>query len=330
MLDVRRREFITLLGGAAATWPRVARAQQPERMRRIGVLMGITNDSEGQGRIVAFKQALEELGWTEGRNVQIEVRWTEGNVADRIRANATELLTMTPDVILANGTPVSAALRLKSQSIPIVFVAVTDPVGSELVTNLARPGGNITGFSVFEYTMAGKWMQIIKETAPSVNQIGLLHNPSNPAVAGFFPEFRTAAQSLAMQLTVIGARDPGEIDRGLGVFMQRPNGGVIVLPDPFTSAHRELIITLAARFRLPTVYPFNLFAKSGGLISYGPDIVNLFQRAASYVDRILKGTSRLAICLSSSQPNTSWSSISRPRRRSASKFRRRCSPAPTR
>jgi ABC-type uncharacterized transport system substrate-binding protein len=286
---MRRREFITLLGGAAASWPLSARAQQPERMKRIGILMGVTNDSEGQGRIAAFKQTLQELGWTEGRNVQIEVRWTEGNVADRIRANATELVSMTPDVILANGTPVSAALRLESQSIPIVFVAVTAPVGSELVTNLARPGGNITGFSVFEYTMAGKWMQIIKETAPPVNHIGLLHNPSNPAVAGFFPEFRTAAQSLAMQLIVIGARDAGEIDRGLDVFMQRPSAGVIVLPDPFTSTHRELIIMLAAKFRLPTVYPFNLFAKSGGLISYGPDIVNLFQRAASYVDRILKG-----------------------------------------
>ena len=158
---MKRREFITLLG-AAAVWPITSRAQQPERKKRIGVLMGVTNDAEGQGRIAAFKQALQELGWTEGRNVQIEVRWTEGNVADRIRANATELVSMTPDVILANGTPVSAALRLESQSIPIVFVAVTDPVGSELVTNLARPRGNITGFSVFEYTMAGKWMQIIR------------------------------------------------------------------------------------------------------------------------------------------------------------------------
>ena len=266
-----------------------ARAQQTERVRRIGVLMGVTNDSEGQARIAAFKQVLQTLGWTEGTNVQIDVRWTEGNVADRIRANAIELVGMTPDVILANGTPVSAALRLESQSIPIVFVAVTDPIGSGLVSNLARPSGNITGFTVFEYGMAGKWIEMIKEAAPSVSQIGLLHNPTNPAVAGFFPEFKSAAQLLAIPLAVLGARDAYEIVREFNDFTQRPNGGMIVLPDPFTSAHREMIIKLAARHRVPTIYPFNLFAKAGGLVSYGPDILNLFQRAASYVDRILKG-----------------------------------------
>jgi len=285
---VRRRDFITLLGGAAA-WPLAARAQHPERMRKIGVLMGVANDSEGQARIAAFQQALQALGWTEGENVQVDIRWTEGNVAERIRASAAELVNMAPDVILANGTPVSVALQLQTNTIPIVFVAVTDPVGSGLVPSLARPGGNITGFTVFEYGMAGKWIEIVKEAAPRVIRIGLLHNPSNPAVAGFFPEFRTAAQSLAMQLTVLGARDAAEIEREVDAFVQRPNGGLIVLPDPFTSAHRELIIKLAARRRVPTVYPFNLFAKAGGLISYGPDIVNLFQRAPSYVDRILKG-----------------------------------------
>jgi putative ABC transport system substrate-binding protein len=285
---MKRREFITLLG-AAATWPVAARAQQGERMRRIGVLMGVANDSEGQARIAAFKQVLQMLGWIEGANFQINVRWAEGNVADRIRVNAAELVGMTPDVILANGTPVSAALRRESQSIPIIFVAVTDPIGSGLVSNLARPGGNITGFTVFEYGMAGKWIEMIKEAAPSVSQIGLLHNPTNPAVAGFFPEFRSAAQSLAIPLTVLGARDATDIVREFNDFVQRPNGGMIVLPDPFTSAHREVIIELAARRRVPTIYPFNLFARAGGLVSYGPDIVNLFQRAASYVDRILKG-----------------------------------------
>ena len=196
---MKRREFISLLGGSAVTWPIALQAQQPERMRRVGVLMGVKSDSEGHARIAAFKQVLQSLGWIEGANVQIDVRWTEGNVADRIRANATELVSMTPDVILANGTPVSAALRLESQSIPIVFVAVTDPIGSGLVSNLARPGGNITGFTVFEYGMAGKWIEIIKEAAPHVSRIGLLHNPTNPAVAGFFPEFRTAAQSLGLR-----------------------------------------------------------------------------------------------------------------------------------
>ena len=278
-----------MLGGAAAAWPLAARAQQPERVRRIGVLMGVANDSEGQARIAAFKQVLQTFGWIEGVNFQINLRWAEGNVADRIRANAAELVGITPDVILANGTPVSAALRRESQSIPIVFVAVTDPIGSGLVSNLARPGGNITGFTVFEYAMAGKWIEMIKEAAPSVSQIGLLHNPTNPAVAGFFPEFRSAAQSLAMPLNVLGARDANEIVREFNDFVQRPNGGMIVLPDPFTSAHREVIIELAARRRIPTIYSFNLFARAGGLVSYGPDIVNLFQRAASYVDRILRG-----------------------------------------
>ena len=244
---------------------------------------------EGQARIAAFKQVLQTFGWIEGVNFQINLRWAEGNVADRIRANAAELVGITPDVILANGTPVSAALRRESQSIPIVFVAVTDPIGSGLVSNLARPGGNITGFTVFEYAMAGKWIEMIKEAAPSVSQIGLLHNPTNPAVAGFFPEFRSAAQSLAMPLNVLGARDANEIVREFNDFVQRPNGGMIVLPDPFTSAHREVIIELAARRRIPTIYSFNLFARAGGLVSYGPDIVNLFQRAASYVDRILRG-----------------------------------------
>ena len=286
---IRRRELITLLGGAAAAWPLAARAQQPERVRRIGVLMGVANDFEGQARIAAFKQVLQTFGWIEGVNFQINLRWAEGNVADRIRANAAELVGITPDVILANGTPVSAALRRESQSIPIVFVAVTDPIGSGLVSNLARPGGNITGFTVFEYAMAGKWIEMIKEAAPSVSQIGLLHNPTNPAVAGFFPEFRSAAQSLAMPLNVLGARDANEIVREFNDFVQRPNGGMIVLPDPFTSAHREVIIELAARRRIPTIYSFNLFARAGGLVSYGPDIVNLFQRAASYVDRILRG-----------------------------------------
>ena len=288
MGGIRRREFIALLGGGAA-WPVATRAQQTEHVRRIGVLMGVTNNSEGQARIAAFKQVLQSLGWTEGTNVQINVRWTEGNVADRIRANAIELVGMTPDVILANGTPVSAALRLESQSIPIVFVAVTDPIGSGLVSNLARPSGNITGFTVFEYGMAGKWIEMIKEAAPNVSQIGLLHNPTNPAVAGFFPEFKSAAQLLAIPLAMLGARDTYEIVSEFNDFIQRPNGGMIVLPDPFTSAHREIIIELAARHRVPTIYPFNLFAKAGGLVSYGPDILNLFQRAASYVDRILKG-----------------------------------------
>jgi putative ABC transport system substrate-binding protein len=293
MLDLSRRQFITLLGGAAA-WPLGARAQQPERMRRIGVLMNLpADDPEGQARIAAFHQGLQEWGWTIGRNARIDYRARD---AERIRRDAAELVALAPDVILSSGTPSVATLQQATRSVPIVFTQVVDPVGSGFVESLARPGGNITGFSVFEYGISGKWLELLKEVAPlellkevapRVTRVAVLRDFA--AGLGQLGAIQSVASSFGVELSPIDVRDAGEIERAVTAFARFPNGGLIVTGSTPALVHRELITTLAARHRLPAVYAFRYFVTSGGLISYGPNSIDPFRRAAAYVDRILKG-----------------------------------------
>jgi putative tryptophan/tyrosine transport system substrate-binding protein len=285
---IKRREFIALLGGAA-TWPLAGRAQQPERVRRIGVLMNFaSDDAEGQARLAAFHQGLQQLGWTVGRNVQIDYRWGAGD-ADRIRKFAAELVTLAPDVILAATSPSVAALQQTTHTLPIVFVQIADPVGAGFVAGLAQPGGNTTGFTSFEYTLGPKWLELLKEIAPRVTRAGLLRDASSVGAIGLFGAVRAAAPSMAMDSSPLSLRDAGEIESGIAAFAREPNGGLIVLGAAGSVVHREQIVTLAARYRLPAVYPDHLFVTTGGLISYGPDRIDQYRRAASYVDRILKG-----------------------------------------
>ena len=285
---MRRREFITLLG-SAATWPLAARAQHAgERMRRIGVLMNIpSNDEEGQARITAFAQALL-LGWTEGGNVRTHTRWAADDV-DRYRRYAEELVALTPDVILASGSPSVEALLRVTRSVPIVFANVIDPVGAGFVTSMARPRGNTTGFTAYEYSISGKWLELLKEFAPNVTRIAVLREPSIAAGIGQFAAIQSAASSSGVELSAIDSRDTGEIGRALAAFAHEPNGGVIITASSSAVTHRELIISLAMRYRLPNVYPFRYYPASGGLASYGPDTIAEFKRASVYVDRILKG-----------------------------------------
>jgi putative ABC transport system substrate-binding protein len=286
---MKRREFITLLCGVATTWPLAARAQQPERMPRIGVLMTLTeDDAEGQARMTAFLQALQQLGWTAGHNVRIDYRWAAGN-AVRIRKYAAELVALEPDVLLCAGSPAVAALRQATTTVPIVFGSIVDPVGAGFVETLARPGGNITGFTVFEYSLSAKWPELLREIAPHVTRAAVLRDPTTAAGAGQLGAIQGAASSLTLELRPIDVNDPGEIERAIVAFAGAPNGGVIVTGSTSATSHRDLILTLAARHRLPTVYPARFFVASGGLISYGPDRVGQFHRAAAYVDRILKG-----------------------------------------
>jgi putative ABC transport system substrate-binding protein len=285
---MRRREFISLLGGAA-TWPLAARAQQAERMRRIGVLMALASDDpEGQARLMAFVQRLQELGWTEGRNVRIEYRWASSD-ADRYRRYAAELVALAPDVILASGGSVVGPLRHATRTVPIVFVQVSDPVGAGFVESLARPGGNATGFTQFEYGISAKWLELLKQIAPRVTRVAVLRDPTISAGLGQWGAIQAAAPSLGVELRPIDVRDPGEIERGVTAFARESNGGLIVTTSGLVLRHRELIITLATRHRLSAVYPYRLFATGGGLISYGPDPIDPHRRAAGYVDRILKG-----------------------------------------
>jgi putative ABC transport system substrate-binding protein len=287
---MRRREFITLIGGATAAWPLAARAQQGERVRRIGVLMAIAENEEGRSRITAFREGLRALGLVEGRNIQIEARWAAGDVA-KVQALANELVKLKPDVILANATTVARALRAHTSDIPVVFVLVSDPVADQLVASLAKPGGNVTGFTTFEFSLASKWLEILKESAPSVRRVAIVFNPMT-APAGGWAYVRNAeavAASFAFQVYTTPTVSAGEIERGLDQFGREPNGGLIVLPDAFTSAHADLIVACAARNGLPAVYPLRLFAAAGGLISYGIDTIAQFRQAASYVDRILLG-----------------------------------------
>jgi len=285
---VRRREFIKVIAGSAA-WPLAAHAQQPERVRRIGVLIARSaNDPEGQAFVAAFLQGLQELGWSDGRNVTIDIRWFTGNSADA-RKYASELVALAPDVILAHSSPAVAALGQITRTVPIVFTNVTDPVGAGYVDSLARPGSNITGFTVFDYSMSGKWLQLLKEIAPGVTRVAVLRDPSIAAGPGQFAAIQAVAPSLGVELRPFDVRDEGEIERALSLFAQSPNSGLIVTGSPQATSHRELIIALAARHRLPAVYFSRLWVAAGGLISYGPDFLDPFRRAAGYVDRILKG-----------------------------------------
>ena len=285
---MRRRKFITMVGGAAA-WPLAARAQQPGRMRRIGVLMSLAaQDKEGQIRLGAFVQGLHELGWTDGRNVRIDTRWAAGN-ADDARKYATELVALAPDVILASGGSVVAPLLRATNAVPIVFTQTPDPVGAGFVESLARPGGNATGFLNFDYSIGGKWLELLKQIAPGVTRVAVIRDPSSPQGIGQFTAVQSLAPSLSLEVTPINARDAGEIERTIAAVDRAPNSGLIVTGSGFAIGHRELIVTLAARYKLPTVYPIRFFATAGGLISYGPDAIDPHRRAAAYVDRILKG-----------------------------------------
>ena len=285
--DMKRREFILALGGAA-TWPLAARAQQADQVRRIAVLtLFPENDPEGQARHAAFVRELQQLGWTEGRNVRFDYRSVTD--PDRISAFAAELVRLTPDVILAYGSPILTALRRETRSIPIVFVQVTNPVGGGFVASLAHPGGNITGFTNFEFAIGGKWLETLKEIAPDTKRVAVILDPENPTASGYLGAIEAMAPSLSVQVTPTAGRDVADIERAIAAFARGPNGGVIVLPDIIAIVHRELFVGLAARHRLPAVYPLRLFAAAGGLLSYGVDQINQSQRAADYVDRILKG-----------------------------------------
>jgi putative tryptophan/tyrosine transport system substrate-binding protein len=286
---MRRREFITIFGGAAVAWPLGARAQQPEPMRRIGVLMNrAANNAEGQDEVAAFQQALQQLGWSDGRNMRIDIRWGENDV-DRDRRYATELIALAPNVFLAAGALSVAALQHVSRTLPIVFVQVTDPVGAGLVDGLDRPGGSTTGFMLFEYSLSGKWLELLKQIAPNVTRAAVIRDSANHSGIGQFSAIQGAAQSLAVEVSAVSVRNAGEIERAITAFARSANGGLIVTGSAGGSVYRELIIELAARHKLPAVYADSYIVAGGGLISYGPNRVDQFRRAASYVDRILKG-----------------------------------------
>jgi putative ABC transport system substrate-binding protein len=288
-LPLLRREFITLLGGAAATLPLTARAQQGERVRRIGTLEGLTEkDPEGQARNAAFLQGLQQLGWTEGRNVRIEHRWFAGD-ADRMRKYAAELVALAPEVILVSGSAALGPLLRATRTIPIVFTIVPDPVGAGFVDSLSRPGGNATGFSQFEYGLSGKWLELLKEIAPSVTRVAVLREPGLTAAVAQFAAIQSMAPSLRVELIPLNVREPGEIERTIAAFARSPTDGLIVTSGPLAAVHRELIVTVAARHKLPAVYFTRYMVADGGLMSYGPDLVDQYRRAAGYVDRILKG-----------------------------------------
>jgi len=284
-----RRDFITLLGGATIAWPLAARAQQPERMRRVGVLMNLgSDDAEAQARNAAFLQGLQELGWTVGRNVRIEYRWGAGD-AELFRRHASELVALAPDVILAGGGAVVPSLLQATRTVPIVFTGTPDPVGAGFVESLARPGGNATGFTIYEYGISGKWLELLKEIAPHVTRAAVIRDPAIAAGLGSWGAIQSVAPSLGVELRPLGVRDAGEIERVVTAFARSSNGGLIVTGSALAIVHRELIATLAARHRLPAVYPLRLFVTVGGLISYGPDSIDPYRLAAGYVDRILKG-----------------------------------------
>jgi putative tryptophan/tyrosine transport system substrate-binding protein len=283
---MKRREFIAGLGSAAA-WPVVARAQQPDRMRRIAVLLNLTADDPlSASNRSAFLQGLEQFGWTEGRNVRIEYRFGAGD-AESSRKYAAELLTLTPDVILAFGASTLAPLLRATRNVTIVFVGVSDPVGGGFVASLARPGGNATGFSQFEFGFGAKWLELLKQVAPGVTRVAILRDPTLPAGLAQFGAIQSVASSV--EVSPVDVRDAAEIESAINAFALGPNGGLIVVSNPTATIHRRLIITLAARHRLPAVYPFQYWVADGGLISYGPDFVDIIRRSAPYVDRILKG-----------------------------------------
>ena len=289
MSHMKRREFITLLGGAAAAWPLAARGQQGSAMRRIGVLIPLAaDDPQSQRRLTAFVQGLQELGWTDGRNIRIETRWTAGDT-DRMRRHAAELVALAPDVILASGGTVVGALLEASRTTPIVFTLTVDPVGAGHVASLARPGGNATGFTGYEYGLAAKWLELLKEIAPRVARAAVVRDTATPQGVGLFAVIRGASSALSVELRPVDVRNADEIERGITAVAREGNGGLIVTASGLAIVHRDLIITLAARHKLPAIYFQHYFVHAGGLVSYGPDPVEPHRQAAQYVDRILKG-----------------------------------------
>jgi putative ABC transport system substrate-binding protein len=286
---MRRRDFIALLGGGAATWPLAAPAQQPEQIRRIGVLMNrAADDPVGQAYVEAFRQGLQQLGWSEDRNVRIDIRWGENDV-DRDRKYAGELVALAPDIFLASGGLSVAALQHVTRTLPIVFVNLVDPIGAGLVASLARPGGNTTGFMNFEYSLSGKWPELLKQIAPNVMRAAVIRDATNPAGIGQFSAVQGAAQTLGIEVSPINVHDADEIERAVADFARSVNGGLIVTPSASVLDHHDVIIALAAQHKLPAVYGDRSKVIRGGLISYGPDRVDQFRRAADYVNRILKG-----------------------------------------
>ena len=290
---MRRRQFITLLGvgvgGAAAAWPLAARAQQGERMRRIGVLLpAAADDPEWQARLGAFLQGLQQLGWSIGRNVRIDARWATTNAGD-IRRHAAELVASAPDAILAHGSSTVGPLLQATRTVPIVFSVLADPVGAGFVDSLARPGGNVTGFMVSEYGIAAKWLELLKEIAPNVTRVAVLRDPTLSTGLGQFGAIQAVAPSLGLDVSPVNVRDAGEIEHAITTFARSPNSGLVLTSSAVVSRHRDLIITLAARHKLPAVYNERSFIAAGGLVSYGPDFLDQYRRAAGYIDRILKG-----------------------------------------
>jgi putative ABC transport system substrate-binding protein len=285
---MRRREFIALIGGAAASWPLAARAQQVAAMRRVGALMNISeNDPEARGLVAAFREGLAQLGWVDGRNLRFDYRWSAGDV-ELIRKYAAELVALNPDVILAYGGSVVGPLLQVSRTVPIVFAEVVDPVGAGFVESFARPGGNATGFSLFDFGISGKWLELLKQISPGVTKAVVMRQPSSPGGGGQLGAIQAVAPSFGVEVTPLGLRDADEIERAV-IIAHDANVGLIVTVSPLATVHRDLIISLAARYRVPAVYPLRYFTVSGGLISYGPDRLEPYRRAAGYVDRILKG-----------------------------------------
>ena len=286
---MRRRELMATLGGATVAWPLLGRTQQINQVRRIGVLMLLAaEDAVAKARIVTFQQSLQQLGWIDGKNLQIDYRWSIGD-SDQVRKDAADLLSLAPDVLLATGSPPVAAFQQATRTVPIVFVLVSDPVGAGFVDSLSRPGGNATGFINFEYVMSAKWLELLKQIAPGLTRVAVLRDPAIAAGAGQLGALQAVAPSLGVELSPIGVQDPGEIERAVAAFARSPNGGLILTASALAPVRRNLIITLAARHRLPAVYYERYFAVDGGLISYGPDQIDQYRRAAGYVDRILKG-----------------------------------------
>jgi ABC-type uncharacterized transport system substrate-binding protein len=286
---MKRRQFITLLGGAAAAWPLAARAQQAERMRRIGVLTPLPADHpDAQARYAAFLQALRQLGWTEGGNVQIEARWSDGDAAIT-RKQAAELAALTPDVILASGSAGAAAILQATRSVPVVFVVVPDPVGSGFVESLAEPGGNATGFMMFEYDLSAKWLELLKEIVPTVTRAAVLRDAAITAGIGQFAVIQSVARSVGIDVKAINLRDAAGLESSVAAFARAPNGGLILTASALSAVHRDLIISVAAKYRLPATYQERSYVVAGGLVSYGSNFLDQYRRAAVYVDRILKG-----------------------------------------
>jgi len=311
---MRRRKFITLIGGAAM-WPLATRAQQPERTRRIGVLMPYPNQDnpEVQARLKVFLQELRHLGWSTDRNLQVEYRWTSGDTGSSQKA-AMEMAALPLDVILATSTPSVVALQQATSTLPIVFVMVADPVAAGFVASLAKPGGNMTGFPIFEYGIGTKWLELLKEIAPRITRVGVVRDPTVPSNVGQFAAIQSVAPGV--ELTPLGGRNGKDVERTVTEFARGSNCGLICAAAPLTVNNRDLIISLAARYRMPAAYPLRLFVADGGLISYGADPINFYRQAAGYVDRILKGEKPAEMPVQAA-PNTNWRSTSRRQRRSA-------------